>query len=67
MADFVHSHSSLLSDVSQSLPTYEIRVTHFTTRIVLLVVGVVVVIVVVLLLVLFLSLLSTNCNLILKK
>jgi len=46
-AAFVHSHSSLLSDVSSGLPKYKIHVTHFTSSTAVVVVVVVVVIVVV--------------------
>jgi hypothetical protein len=61
-ADFVHSHNSLLFDVSPGLPIYKNHITHFTTSI-----AAVVVVVVLLLLLLLLLLLCTNSNLVLKK
>jgi len=60
MLAFVHSHSSLYSEVSPGLPKYKYHVTHFTT--------IIVVVFPLLLLLLFLLLLcSTNFNMVLKK
>jgi len=66
MAAFVHSNSSLYSDVSPGLPIFKNHVTHFTTSIVVVVV-LVLLVVLPLLLLLLLFLFSTNSNLVLKK
>jgi hypothetical protein len=62
MADIVHSHRILLSDISSGLPTYKKHITQFAIIIVL-----VVVVVVAELPLLLLLLLSTNSNLVLFK